>query len=299
MDHLTDRQDQFEEADCVLIERNDQNFQNLEDEIQGTSGIADNVYPKTVHGSFQDHVLDLLEETGGPDFPTLLFLDPFGFKSLDYDVISELADLRSTELLITFMARDMHRFLESEKHEEALERVFGTDHWREDLEDWDTDQWEPLVDYYEHRLREAGFNHTFSYLCTEPDTEKTVYYLVFASHARPGIKTMREVMNRCGTGKFAYAPRRSEMQATQATFDVEGEQALEDFLLDHFAGQRVPFSWVVQECSVQRRYHEELESDVRQALHRLEDQGEIVIQRVTSKTTGIAGNDLIDFPLRE
>lgn len=299
LDRLTDRQDQFAEADCVLIEQNDQNFQDLKDEVQGTSGIAGNVNPKTVHGSFQDRVLDMIDETGGPNFPTLFFIDPFGFKSLDYDVICELGEMRGGELLITFMARDMNRFLESDKHEDALNQVFGTDDWQEELEEWDAEQWEPLVEYYEHRLQDAGFDHTFSYLCTEPDTTKTVYYLVFATHHWEGIRVIREVMSRCGTGKFAYAPRRPEMQATQATLEVQDEQDLHGFLLDHFAGERVPFDRVVQECSVQRRYHEELEADVREAIRELEEAGEVGIHRVTSEETGITGNDLIDFPLTE
>lgn len=299
LDRLTDRHGQFEEADCVLIEQNENNFQDLEDEIQETSGIASNVDPQMVQGSFQDRVLDLVEETGGRDFPTLFFLDPFGFKSLDYDVICELAKMRGAELLITFMYRDMHRFLESDKHEEALARVFGTEDWKEELEEWDAEQWEPLAEYYEQRLEDAGFDHTFSFLCTEPETEKTVYYLVFATHHPAGIKTMREVMSRCGTGRFAYAPRRPEMQATQARFDVGDEQDLNEFLLEHFAGKRISFDRVVRKCSVHRRYHEELEADIREAIRQLEEAGEVDIQRVTSEETGITDNDLIDFPLRD
>lgn len=77
-------------------------------------------------------MLDLVA-TDGSDCPTFFFIDPFGFKSLDYDVISRIGSTPQFELLITFMSRDMNRFLEVEDHQEALTTVFGTPNWRTDL----------------------------------------------------------------------------------------------------------------------------------------------------------------------
>lgn len=293
LDKATDRSDQFSEAECVFIEANQDNFRILDETLANTSGVASNITTRPIHGRYEETILDLVE-TDGSDYPTFFFIDPFGFKSLDYDVITEIGSTPQFELLITFMSRDMNRFLEVEDHQEALETVFGTPDWREALDEYSAENWMPLVEYYTELLEENGPKKTFEYLITEPDTRQTVYYLVFGTNHPNGLHTMREVMNTCGTGRFAYAPKHPEYDRGQATL-FGGSESTKQFLLDRFDEYRIPFTALVEKCSEERPYQDETASDYRDALRELEDDGQISVVRITSSETGIQGNDVIDF----
>jgi three-Cys-motif partner protein len=293
LDRLTNRSDQFDSAECVFIEANETNYDILSETIENTTGYADNISIECKHGEFQKTVLDVADNLDGSDCPTFFFIDPFGFSSLDYDVVTKIGSTPQFEFLITFMSRDMNRFLESEDHEAALNRVFGNESWSEEIGEYDSTNWVPLVEYYTDRLETNGPKQTFEYMITEPETTQTVYYLVYGTNHTEGLKTMREVMSYCGTGKFAYAPKQPEYDRNQMR--LGGGSGTKEFLKDRFEEYIVTFEKLVEICTEERRYQDATESDYREALRELEEAGEVDIQRITSKETGIQGSDLIDF----
>jgi three-Cys-motif partner protein len=243
LDKATYRSDEFETAECVFIEYNKNNFDILEENINRTDGIANNIEFDCIHGAFQEEILDIVEATDGTDCPTLFFIDPFGFKSLDYDVITEIGSTPQFEFLITFMQRDMNRFLTVDFHEDALETVFGTPKFRDEIDNFEPENWEAMIEYYTNRLEENGSQYTFEYLITEPDTRQTVYYLVFGSNHPNGLKVMREVMNTCGTGGFGYAPKDPNYDRNQSGLSgfLGGIEGTKQFLMDNFQDYRIEF----------------------------------------------------------
>lgn len=303
LDRVTSHSDQFDEAECIFIEYNDDNFNELEDNLDSTTGIADNVNYQCIRGAFQDKVLDVVEATDGSDCPTLFLIDPFGFKSLDYDVITEIGSTPQFEFLITFMSRDINRFFEVEYHEDAIKQVFGSSSFREEVEKHSPENWESLVEYYTNRLESNGPKYTFEYLITEPDTRQTVYYLVFGSNHPNGLKTMREVMHNCGTGNFGYAPKHPEHDRKQTGLSGFGSGAdhTKRFLLNNFEDYRIEFGNLVEKCSQIRKYEDAVEKDYRQAIKELEHEGKVEITRLASKTggSGVQRGDLIDFRDKE
>lgn len=292
LDRATDRGNQFDEAECIFIEHKEKNHSILCETLKETTGIADHVNPRPIHGRFEEGILDLVN-TNGTDCPTFFFIDPFGFKSLDYSVITEIGSTPQFEMLITFMSRDMNRFLDVDDHQRSLEAVFGNPDWRDDLEEFSPENWEPLVEYYTRRLEENGPKNTFEYKITEPDTRQTVYYLVYATNHPNGLVTMREVMNTCGTGRFAYAPKEPKYDRNQMT--LGGRNSARTFLLDRFSEYRVPFDDMVETCTQERPYQDETKSDYREAVRELEGDGKVDVIRNTSTKTGIQGSDVIDF----
>lgn len=298
LDRLTAHSDKFFEAECIFIEDNDHNFDVLENTLDDTTGIASNVNYDCVNGKFQEEILDLVE-TDGSDCPTLLFIDPFGFKSLDYNVITEVGSTPQFEFLITFMHRDINRFLENEHHQDAIETVFDRSEVPQEVENYSADNWEELVEFYTDCLEEEGPEHTFEYLITEPDTRRTVYYLVFGTNHPNGLKTMREVMHTCGTGNFGYAPKKQEHTRSQTSLAGfgGGSSLPKEFLLDHFSEHRIEFRNLVEKCSEIRKYDQAVESDYRKAIQELEKEGKLEVIRKTSKPggTGVQKGDLIDL----
>lgn len=299
LDMATDREDQFTEAECVFIEADDKNYEILDNNINETEDVAENINYRVIQGQFQNKVLDVVEATDGSDCPTLFFIDPFGFKSLDYEVITEIGSTPQFEFLITFMSRDINRFFDVEYHQDAIETVFGCGVPRAEVDQYDAENWEPLVEYYTDRLEQNGPEYTFEYLITEPDTRRTVYYLVFGTNHPNGLHTMREVMNNCGTGNFGYAPMHPEHDREQAGFDdyAGGLTNTKQFLLDNFDEFRIEFGNLVEKCSEIRKYGDDVEKDYRQAIKELEAEGEVEVIRLTSDPDGdgVQRGDLIDF----
>jgi len=161
LDRLTNRANEFDRAEVELIEYNSTNFKILEENLDATEGIADNIQVTTHKGKFEEKVLDTVWSTDGRDCPTFFFIDPFGFQDLDYNIITELGSTPRFEFLITFMSRDINRFFEVENHEKAIEKVFGKGDFREQVKQYHAENWESLVEYYTDRLENEGPNYTF------------------------------------------------------------------------------------------------------------------------------------------
>lgn len=295
LDRLTKHSDKFSEAEAVFIENDPENFDYLSENVYDSEGVASNVNRECIHGKFQETVLDVVEATDGSDCPTLFLIDPFGFKSLDYEVVTEISSTPQFEVLITFMSRDINRFFEVEYHQDAIETVFGNRSFHEEVSEFDAENWVPLVEYYTHRLEENGPELTFEYLITEPDTQQTVYYLVFGTNHGEGLKVMREVMQTCGTGSFGYAPMHPEHDRKQVGLGSFGNTGTKDFLLQNFSDMRVEFNRLMQLCAEVRKYGDEVESDYRTAVKELEEENKVKVIRNGSAETGVGRGDLIDF----
>lgn len=296
LDRLTKHSGKFDAAEAVFIEKDGSNYERLTENLDVLSGVADNVHTDPIQGKFQEEILDVVD-TDGNDYPTLFFIDPFGFKALDYDVITEIANTPQFDFLLTFMSRDINRFFENEEHEVAIQRMFGEKNYKSKVGDYDAENWEPLVEYYTDRLEESGTEHTFEYLITEPDSTQVIYYLVFGSNNYEGYKTMREVMYNCGTGSFGYAPQDIDHDRNQSGLNqwVDGKSDVEDYLRNNFEYQRIEYSELVRRCINDREYADSAEKDYRQALKSLERQGELRVERKTSVSSGIQDGDMIDF----
>jgi len=302
LDRLTSHSDKFDNAEAVFIEKDPENFEKLQENLNQISGVAENVHKRPIKGKFQEEILDIVD-TDGNDYPTLFFIDPFGFKALDYDVITEIATTPQFDFLLTFMSRDINRFFDNEEHEVAIQRMFGEKNYKSRVGDYDAENWEPLVEYYTDRLEEAGTEFTFEYVITEPDSTQVIYYLVFGSNDYEGYKTMRAVMHNCGTGSFGYAPREVDHDRKQTGLGewTSGNSDIEDYLKNNYQYQRIEFDELVRRCIQDRGYADDVESDYRQALKNLEGDGDIQVERRTSQPggNGIQGGDMIDFRPQE
>ncbi|MFB6225528.1 MAG: three-Cys-motif partner protein TcmP [Candidatus Paceibacteria bacterium] len=294
LDRLTSRSGQYDSAECILIERNKNNYNKLNSTIEKTEGYSEKISIEYYNNDFKEIILDIVN-TDGQDCPTLFFIDPFGFSDLEYDIITEIGSTGQFELLITFMYRDMNRFLNNYEHQKAMNRVFGEQKWKGEIESYSADNWVPLVEYYSDRIKEGGPERTFEYKITEPESNQTIYYLVFGSNHPNGIRTMRRVMKHCGTGNsFAYAPKDPKYDPNQQKLGT-GTDSTKQFLKERFSEYIITFNKLVKISIEERKYKPETESEYREAVHELEDSGEVDVIRITSKNNGIKGSDLVDF----
>jgi len=102
----------------------------------------------------------------------------------------------------------MARFIESDDHEEPINRILGTESWKTqinaDLPKEEIAQ--ELVRIYEEQLRdEADVEYVWPFRMSRESKRETVYYLVHATNSFHGFQLMKNIMYKEGAeDKFAY-----------------------------------------------------------------------------------------------
>jgi len=302
LDVLTEHNNLFKSADCFLIEPNDNNREALQRNINKTDGIPDNVHPKIRDGEFETKVPELIRKEDARKGFAFFFMDPFGLKNLDYDVVTNICGTDGFDSLITLMTKELIRWQDSAKHSDSFETLYGTPEWKSQLESYKTEQlYNKEAEYYCHRLREGGPKYTLAYMTTEGDSRSLMYHLVFTTNDEMGIDKMKESMMRCGTDyTLAYAPERSEIHAGQTTITggnaLSDKQAAESYLLTQFAGDVLTFDEVVQKMVVQRPRDKLLRQDYRDLIKELHNDEQVDIPQRSKPDGALKEKYTILFP---
>src|SRR3989338_3083572 len=123
----------------ILIERDRNNFQNLVKLItkefgQATESKSDlcqwirgNIAIRAMHATFESAGKEMLGTIGEDEtlVPSFFFIDPFGFGGYPFELNKKILSFKRTEIFVTFMVRDMIRFIDSAHHKKALDEIFG------------------------------------------------------------------------------------------------------------------------------------------------------------------------------
>jgi len=141
-----------------------------------------------------EQVLNELEKQGASLAPTFAFLDPFGFSGFPMELIGRMMSYDKCEVLITFMAGFVKRFLD-ESREPVLNALFATQEWKKARNISDPDKrLRFLLDLYERQLRNVGgAEYVRSFGMIGPHNQ-LIYYLVYGTKHWKGLKVMKEAM---------------------------------------------------------------------------------------------------------
>jgi len=141
-----------------------------------------------------EQVLNELEKQGAKLAPTFAFLDPFGFSGFPMKLIGRMMNYEKCEVLITFMAGFVKRFLD-EQRESVLNALFATQEWKKTRDISDPDErLRFLLNLYERQVRDIGgakYVRSFGMIGSH---NQVVYYLVYGTKHWKGLKVMKEAM---------------------------------------------------------------------------------------------------------
>jgi three-Cys-motif partner protein len=150
-------------------------------------------------------VLDELEQHGARLAPTFAFLDPFGFSGFPMKLIGRLMSYDKCEVLITFMAGFVKRFLD-ELRAPVLNDLFATGEWEKARSMHEDQRLRFLLNLYETQLKDVGgASYVRSFGMIGPQNQ-LIYYLVFGTKHWKGLEVMKEAMfkvDRRGTYTFS------------------------------------------------------------------------------------------------
>lgn len=279
---------------CIFIEKDGECFENLETKIKSTS-VPSHIHIITKKDAFANvaaEILDDVEKKGYNLAPSFWFIDPFGFKGFPLPLVERIMDNRWAEILVTFVARDISRFLKNPSNEKPLNELYGSEVWKEALRLRSPDRDKKLRDLYIKCLKDEGIAHYVnSFQVNMPQQLRTIYYLIHATNHFDGFKIMKDVMYTTGTpGAFAYmGPEEGQLQLFSGQ-----PMGFKDYLSKRFRGKTLTFDQVLQ-----MSYEETdlIEKHYREAIKEMESARPpgVQIRRVTSKRRGLNKDDLITF----
>jgi len=169
-----------------------------------------NIKYKVINGKFDETVkglFDYLDEQKARIAPSLVFIDPFGFTGIPFELIKRIMENEKCEILVTFMYEEINRFISDEKLWESLIETFGTDKWKQVLTEKEPQKRTEILHgiYKEQLEHEAGIKHVKSFKMVNK-SNRTDYFLFFGTNNMLGLQKMKEAMWRVDeSGLFQFS----------------------------------------------------------------------------------------------
>jgi three-Cys-motif partner protein len=173
-----------------------------------------------------------------PRAPLFAFLDPFGFTGIPFDIVREILNRRSAEVLVTLMYEEINRFVLLENQERHMDQLFGGRAWKEiERLGGVSDRRSFFERLYANQLRGcAKFVRSFQMRNKQDATD---YFLFYATSHPLGLAKMKEAMWRVDpSGEFTFSDASNPNQAILFSGKPDHE-ALGQLIHDHFRGTTV------------------------------------------------------------
>jgi len=225
--------------------------------------------------------------------PSFFLIDPYGHP-LTIPLINQILDRKRTEALINLMWYRINMDLGKPSVHHLLDNLFGDDSWR--VQQFMTESGKQREDhflkFFSSRLH-ADFVLPFR-IGFDPEDKirghRTKYYLLHVSNHPKAALLMKDVMWPLGDqdGTFDFS---GEAQGVLIS-KTPNESELKDILLRRFSGQKAAFGDIL-EMTWNLPF---IEKHYRSVIKEMESKGIVAVTRITSKRSGLKGQDLVEFP---
>lgn len=274
------------EINILVSENNPENFQNLRAVIDSLNL---ELPPRIAEVAFEDAVKDPSFIKLYSDYPSLFFIDPFGY-NLDFSVLEQIMSVSKNELLINFMFDYINRFISSPDESQKFDRLFGCGDWRDAIPLSGFERERKIVEIFKRQLKKFS-KYVFPYRISVYDKNRTYYYIFHATDHIDGCNIMKSCFASYNHGKVEYLGNRSNA-ITLFDLEVVKNKEIENYLIRRFHGASISFSQIVHAIIEDTFY---LEKDIRTALKEMRREKKITVQPVTSKRDGLGGKDIVIF----
>lgn len=296
----------FGEIICFFIEKDADNFKNLENVLEREKSRIQNwqkikvIKENNEFANVINEIFGYLRKEKSTLAPSFFFVDPFGFSGIPFSTIQKILENPKTEVFFTFMVRDIARFIQLPELEEIFNKLFGTYKWRKILNSSEKPEL-ALINLYREQLHDiAGVKYSWPFRVCTSEKVQTLYYLLHVTNNFKGHSIMKNIMfNQSAEGNFAYlGPQDITARTQMRLFDVHSVEDLKKFLLDRFKGERLSYKKIQEHvCTPWHLEPPYIDKHYREALKELEKEEKIRVDRITSKTKrGLGGDDIIIFP---
>ena len=279
----------------VLIEDNNSQLDQLNACLQPILPYPENFKVKTRLADSHVHIPKVIarirERKSAPSF---FLVDPYGHP-LSIPTMNDILALRRSELLINLMWFRINMNMSNPAVAHHVTELFGDDDWMQQpfVQQSGLEREKNFLAYFSSRLSAEyvlPFRIRFDAHEDRMPGERTKYYLIHASNNLKAVYLMKDVMWPLGDeeGTFDFSGDAQGVLISQTPQTVE----LRDVLLREFAGRQISFD-EIRSTTWKLPF---MEKHYRKVLQELRSSKVVEVTPVTSKGTGLAGEDLIRFP---
>lgn len=287
------------EFNCFFIENDEDNYNNLKEIVENLKSDYPSVnYIECIHSDFDtkiNEILDQLEKNNKKLAPSFFFIDPFGFTGVNFNTIRRILSQPKTEIFLNFMVRDVNRFLGLSNQEGNMNILFGNEKWKQLLDFKGKERQIALRDLYIDNLIDSGAaKYVWPFRISEDNRCATLYYLIYATNHFRGLDAMKTIMYNQNE-HFAYlGPDEHvyQMSKNQLKFIDFDKENLKTYLLNTYNNVSKTYEQIKEETYMETPC---ICKHYRAALKELEKEGKVKITRVSSKKTGLKGEDIVHF----
>ena len=180
----------------VLLEKDARRLRHLQGEMD-TALSTYGALPPTLKVAYQQgecarQFLPTLQAKGARQGPIFAFLDSFGGPDVPLGITRAIAQVPSSEVLVTFGTTFLTRFGGLVDHQASGDQVFGGLAWRQVTRLPPEEKKRFLIDTYRASLKHAGFRYVTSFEMVD-DTGSDLH-LVFGTSSHVGLERMKDAM---------------------------------------------------------------------------------------------------------
>jgi len=162
---------------CVFVEKGPKAFNELQDAVRGITDIEITPIP----GEFEE-VIPQIGKAIRQSF-SLVFIDPTGWTGFGLKRIVPILEHRPGEVIVNFMFDFIRRGFGV-----SFDALFGGPDWDASMTEDET------IQLYSKRMKAAGrFDHVTSTRILNPTSDRTYFYLVYATRHWKGLLEFRNV----------------------------------------------------------------------------------------------------------
>ncbi len=264
----------------VFNDINSQSARSLEQAIRSLPGVERLRHAPQVHNfEVGSEIAGVLQ--GTHLVPTLLFVDPWGYKGLSLDLIGSVLKDWGSDCIFFFNYNRINMGLENELVREHMDALFGSEMaevLRVVLEPLKPTERElTIVTALVEALQDVGGQYVLPFRFTDHRGTRTSHHLIFVSKHVRGYEIMKEIMAKESSRMVQGVPT-FEYNPVDHRYPVlfEFTRPLDDLaemLLSKFAGQKLPMRQIYENHHVGTPY---IERNYKYVLIQLETEGRII-----------------------
>lgn len=154
--------------------------------------------------------------------PALAFLDQFGYGAVSMELIKRIMSYPQCEVFTYLNYKDMNRWFGDPNKDQARNRTFGGEEWRECIDLQDKERREKLLELYKKAIhKKGGANYIASFLMFDR-MGVPLYWLLFCTNSLRGLEEMKKAMwtvDRSGEFRFSDKEDVNQLKLLDESFD--------------------------------------------------------------------------------
>lgn len=179
--------------------------------------------------------------------PSLIFLDPCGFKGITANLINELIKSFGCDVFLFFNYNAIQRYLKLDNLSHHFEALFTNEKYTELLDILETkpnNKEQIIINTFIKALKENGVRYIINFRFVMENKNRTSHYLMFLSKSDTAIKIIKDVMAKYGNDKISGISKLEFIPSSNGfkqldLFDMNRFELLQDEIYKKYFGQTI------------------------------------------------------------